>query len=258
MRTFPITGAWKIGVASLCAATIAASAFGQARVKERSRKADDPKPPTDINKAFQNPDVTEFTKRFETESREVYAKRKEVVKALGLKPGDSIADVGAGTGFYAKLFAEAVGPKGKVYAVDIAKPFLKHIADDAKKAGLTQIETIEGSQHSINLPARSVGLVFMSDVYHHFEHHQEVLASIHRALRPGGVLAIIEFDKQKAGATEFVKHHVRAGKEKFIAEIKAAGFEPIETKEAPSFKENFFARFRKIDSAAIGSSRAEP
>ena len=261
MQTFQKSRALRTSVACLFAATIAAgSTLGQVQVqvKEQAKKADGHKPAADINKAFKNPDVDEFTKRFETDSREVYGKRKEVVKAIGLKPGDAIADVGAGTGFYSKLFAEAVGSDGKVYAVDIAKPFLKHIADDAKKLGLTQIQTIEGSQHSTNLPADSVDTVFMSDVYHHFEHHQEVLASIHRALHSGGTLALVEFDKKKEGGSEFMKNHIRATKDEFISEIKQAGFEPIETKKPPAFKENFFARFKKIDARAAGSSKAKP
>src|SRR5919206_3772426 len=77
-----------------------------------------------INKPFENPDVKEFVGKFEVESREVYARRKEIVAACKLKPGMVVADIGAGTGLFTRLFASAVGPEGKVYAVDIAPKFI--------------------------------------------------------------------------------------------------------------------------------------
>ena len=114
-------------------------------------------------------------------------------------------DVGAGTGFYARLFAAQVGPEGKVYAVDIAPAFLKYIADRAKKDGQDKvITTIQGTQDDTKLPPNSVDLVFTSDTYHHLEKPAVVLASIHRALKSGGRLAVIDFDRHE-GASDFVK-----------------------------------------------------
>src|SRR4051812_27170187 len=79
-----------------------------------------------INKPFENPDLTEFLKKFEGESREIAASSKEIVAACKLKPGMMVADVGAGTGLFTRKFATEVGDKGKVYAVDISEAFLKH------------------------------------------------------------------------------------------------------------------------------------
>jgi len=84
-----------------------------------------------INDPFKNPDLKEFQGKFEVESREVYAKRKEIVEHCKLRPGMAVADVGAGTGLFTGPFAAAVGEKGKVYAVDISKTFLEHIAKSA-------------------------------------------------------------------------------------------------------------------------------
>jgi ubiquinone/menaquinone biosynthesis C-methylase UbiE len=203
--------------------------------------------PPEINKAFRNPNVAEYIKRFETESREIYAQREAIAQAVGLKPGMAVADIGAGTGLFTRLFADRVGPEGKVYAVDIAVPFLKHIAAEAKKRGQTQIQTIEGSQESTNLPAGSVDAAFLCDVYHHLEQHPRVLASIHSALRPGGRLVVIEFDRREGISSDFIMKHVRAGKAQFLSEITAAGFEPIKTPDPPRFKENFFAEFRRVE-----------
>ena len=161
-----------------------------------------------INEAFKKPNVRDYVKRFESEKRENYAHRHEIVSALELTPGMSVADIGAGTGFFTQLFAEKVGPTGKVYAVDIAPRFLEHIAAEAKKQGQNQVVTVLGSQDSTNLPRGSVNLVFLSDVYHHLEKPEKTLATIHQALRPGGRLVVIEFDRVEGKSSGFVLEHV--------------------------------------------------
>ncbi len=198
-----------------------------------------------INETFRNPDPKAFVKRFESESREPYARRHEIVAQLELKPGMAAADIGAGTGFFSRLMAEKVGPKGKVYAVDVAKPFLKHIEAEARKQGLNQIVTVLGSQDSTNLPPDSVDVVFFSDVYHHLEHPQKTLATIHRALHKGGRLVIVEFDRVEGRSSGFVLKHIRAGQDVFRKEIESAGFVVIPTPNPPKLKENFFLRFEK-------------
>lgn len=212
-----------------------------------------PKTKTDseINRRFERSgvDVKGFVRRFESEDREVYAKRNEIAKALDLKPGMAVADVGAGTGPFTRLFAEKVGKEGKVYAVDISRDFLKHIAEESKKLGQDQVETILGSQDGTNLKPGSVDLIYICDVYHHFEAPEKMLASIHQALKPGGTFALIEFDRVEGKSSDFVLKHVRASQEEFIQEIEAAGFKLDESRadEAPTFKENFFAKFRRVD-----------
>jgi SAM-dependent methyltransferase len=235
-----------IGLAVAMAIAIVAMA-GRGAWSQEKGKAE---PTKDINKSFENPDVEAYVKRFETESREVFAKRKEIVRTLGLKPGMAVADVGAGTGAFTRLVAEEVGPKGKVYAVDIAPAFLEHIAAEAKKRGHDQVTTIRGTQEATNLPANSVDVAFLVDVYHHVEKPPAVLGSIHRALRPGGHLVVVEFDRRAGVSTPFVLEHIRADKKTFLKEIESAGFERVEVKDAPEFKENFLAKFRKVDKPA--------
>ncbi len=166
---------------------------------------------------------------------------------MGLEPGMSVADIGAGTGFFTRLFAEAVGPKGKVYAVDIAKPFLEHIAREARKQGLENIQTIQGTQESTNLPPDSVDVVFFADVYHHLEDHQAVLATIHKALRPGGRIFLVEFDRREGQSKPFILEHIRADQQTFVKEIESAGFRRVPIEDAPELEENFMAMFRRID-----------
>jgi len=226
------------------AALISASA--QAQTAPPKEGAD-----SEINKPFERPgvDVKGYVRRFESDDREVYAKRNEIAKALDLKPGMAVADVGAGTGPFTRLFAEKVGKEGRVYAVDISRDFLKHIAEESKKLGQTQVETVLGSQDGTNLKPGSVDLVYICDVFHHFEAPEKMLASIHQALRPGGTFALIEFDRVEGKSSDFVLKHVRASQKEFIREIEAAGFklDKSRTGEEPKFKENFFARFRRID-----------
>jgi len=202
----------------------------------------------DINVPFQNPDLPEFLKKFEIESREIYAQRKEIVTACKLKPGMAVADIGAGTGLFTRLIAKEVGPAGKVYAVDIAKTFLEHIAKTSKDEGLKNVETVQCDQVSCKLPANSVDAVFICDTYHHFEFPQRTLASIHQALKPGGQLILIDFKRIPGESSEWTLKHVRAGQEVFTAEIKGAGFKQLD--EVKLLKDNYFVRFEKKEMKA--------
>lgn len=200
-----------------------------------------------INEKFLDPklNVDEWLGRFEVESREVYAARDKVVKACRLKPGHRIADVGAGTGFFSRMFASAVGSDGQVYAVDISPRFVEHIETMAEKDGIKNIETVLGGEHSVRLRPDSVDRVFICDTYHHFEYPQATLASIHQALAEDGELIVIDFERIPGKSREFILGHVRAGKEQFRKEIEAAGFEFVEEVTVPEFQENYFLRFRK-------------
>jgi FkbM family methyltransferase len=201
-----------------------------------------------INDPFKNPDVKSYVDKFETESREIYAQRKEIVAACKLKPGMAVADIGAGTGLFTRLFAAEVGPKGKVYAVDIAPAFIEHIRKSCKEAGLTNVEAIRCSDKSAELPPNSVDLVFICDTYHHFEFPQLTLASIHQALKPGGQLVLIDFRRIEGKSSKWILGHVRAGQEVFTKEIVDAGFREVGQEKL--LKENYFVRFEKVQPPA--------
>ncbi|MGZ3489686.1 MAG: class I SAM-dependent methyltransferase, partial [Isosphaeraceae bacterium] len=143
-----------------------------AQSRPHSKKVD-----PQINAPFQKGSVKNFIKRFETNDREVFVKRREIAEVLDLKPGMAVADIGAGTGLFTRLFADTVGPGGKVYVVDVSKNFLDHIAAGARMRGQPQIDTIRGTQETTSLPAGSVDVAFLCDVYHHLENHEKILAS---------------------------------------------------------------------------------
>ncbi|MCH7227666.1 class I SAM-dependent methyltransferase [Haloferula sp. A504] len=200
-----------------------------------------------INEKFLDPDlkVDDWLKRFEVESREVFDARRAVLAACEVKPGMRVADIGAGTGLYTRMFAEAVGPKGWVYAVEINGNFLKHIQARAKQEGHRNITTVLCPEDSTGLPPESIDLAFLCDVYHHFEYPMSSLASLEQALRPGGVLILIDFIRIEGKSSDWVMGHVRAGEEVFRREIEDAGLKFDAKLTVPGLKENYCLRFVK-------------
>lgn len=200
-----------------------------------------------INDTYLNPaiDAEAQNKGFTAENRETFANRAEIAAAVGLKPGMAIADLGAGTGIYEPIFSKAVGPSGKVYAVDLSKPLLAFIEKSMKEAGITNVATVAGSDKTINLPPNSVDVVFTSDVYHHFEYPQTVLAEIRRVLKTGGQFIVVDYDHIPGVTPPAMLQHVRTDKKTVIAEVTQAGFPPPEEVKISGFKSSFFLRFRK-------------
>lgn len=199
-----------------------------------------------VNTEYLKPDldVTQWVERFEREGREIYDHREAIVAAARIKPGSVMADIGAGTGLFTPYFSRAVGALGKVYAVDIVPAFLDRIKKRATTEGLDNVQTVLCTEHSVELPANSIDFAFICDVYHHFEYPRSSMASLHRALRPGGEVLLVEFKRIPGKSSDWILNHVRAGQEVFTAEIKAAGFEQIQ--EDDLLKDNYVVRFRKL------------
>lgn len=197
-----------------------------------------------INDSFRDPDVKEFISRFEVESRELFARRHEIVAACQIKPGQTVADIGAGTGLFTRLFSDAVGKDGRVLAVDISQKFLDHINTTSREAGHKNVDTLLATADSTGLPPQSVDVAFICDTYHHFEFPLKTMASLQRALKPGGRVVLVDFRRIPGTSSEWVLNHVRAGQEVFEAEIIKSGFE--KTREAPDLlTENYFVVFQK-------------
>jgi predicted methyltransferase len=197
----------------------------------------------EINAPYRNPDYEQWRKSLETESREVYQQRRAIVAAAGARPGMALADVGAGTGLFTRLFAAEVGAAGRVYAVDIARAFIAGNLRRAREAGHDNVIGVESTQHDTRLAPASIDLAFICDAYHHFEQPAAMLASIRAALRPGGTLVVVDFERIPGVSAEWILKHVRAGKAEFRAEIEAAGFRFVE--EVSLMRENYFLRFAR-------------
>jgi ubiquinone/menaquinone biosynthesis C-methylase UbiE len=197
-----------------------------------------------INDSFRDPDVNEFTNRFEVESREIFARRREIVAACQIQPGETVADIGAGTGLFTLLFADAVGKEGRVIAVDISQKFLDHIASASREEGRRNIDTLLATAASTELAPASIDVAFICDTYHHFEFPQKTLASLFQAVKPGGRVILIDFRRIPGTSSDWVLNHVRAGQEVFEAEIIAAGFEKV-SEEPELLQENYFVTFKR-------------
>jgi SAM-dependent methyltransferase len=132
----------------------------------------------------------------EREERQQEERGDLLLRELGLKPGMTVADIGAGTGYYARRMAPLVGSGGSggvVYATDVQAEMLQMLADGARKAGLANIKPVLGGLQSVNLPDNSLDLAIIVDVYHELEFPFEVIESLVRALKPGGRIAYVEY-----------------------------------------------------------------
>ncbi|MFN0056913.1 MAG: class I SAM-dependent methyltransferase [Planctomycetota bacterium] len=231
IRSIPLLRRW------LCVALLLAGCAGTERQSVRPG----------INKEYLDPalNVAKLDKRFSAESREVFTERARVAALLELKPGMAVADIGAGTGIYLELFATAVGPTGKIFAVEIAPPLVDHLRELARVSGWSQVEVVLCREDSVELPNAAIDIAFLCDTYHHFEYPQATLASIHRALRPGGRLVVVDFIREAGVSRAWVLDHVRAGEAVFAAEIEAAGFAQLPKPDTSFLMENYVLMFQK-------------
>lgn len=203
-----------------------------------------------INKGFlaKDLDVEKYVDMFEGESREIYTERHKITDTLGIQPGSTVADIGAGTGFLSVLFAKQAGSSGHVYAVDINPKFLERIDELASEKGLNQIKTVLCTEDSVELPSNSIDLAFICDTYHHFEYPMSTMATLHAAMKPGGELVVVDFIRIPGTSREWILRHVRAGQDVVIEEIEASGFQLIDRGEGIDYlTDNYLMRFRKVD-----------
>lgn len=199
-----------------------------------------------INASYLSEDmiVADWVERLEREGREVADNRDEIVAQIGIEPGIDIADIGTGTGLFLPTLTAAVGPKGKVFAVDIIEKFLAHVDTHIERRGWKKVETVLCTERSTELAPNSIDLAFICNVYHHFEYPNDTLASLHQALRPGGRIVLIDFKRIPGTSADWILNHMRAGQEVFEAEITAVGF--AKTREITDLlSDNYFVIFKK-------------
>jgi ubiquinone/menaquinone biosynthesis C-methylase UbiE len=159
------------------------------------------------------------------ESRQREEDCRTMLKALEVKPGQTVCDMGCGNGFYTLQLARLVGPQGLVYAVDIQPEMLQMLAHNAAEAGLTNIRPVLGTPIDPRLPAAAIDMMLCVDVYHEFSHPEAMLAKIKESLAPAGQLVLVEFRGEDPAVP--IKPLHKMTKQQVRTELEPAGFEMV-------------------------------
>jgi len=181
---------------------------------------------------------------WERPEREQWQKPEQVVQALGVREGMVIADIGAGSGYFSRRFARAVGPSGKVYAVDVDREILAYLQQEARRQGLENLQIIVSREDDPLLPEGSVDLAFFCDTTHHIANRVDYYKTLSRALKEGARMAIIDYPPE-AHAQGFCPHRPEelVPRWQVIQEAEQAGFQLIE--EFTFLPRQYFLVFRK-------------
>jgi predicted methyltransferase len=154
----------------------------------------------------------------EPDGRDREQKPDEVLKLMNVKPGQVIVDIGAGSGYFTRRFAAAVGPSGKAIGVEIDSAMVRSMNADAKRLGLTNYEARLVPPEDPMLAASSVDVIFLCDTYHHITGTAAYFAKVRQALKPGGRLVILDFVRTKENSNHSII------REEVVDELHRAGF----------------------------------
>ncbi len=173
-------------------------------------------------------DIGEYAAMLERPDREGWQKRDKVIAALRLKPGERVADVGCGPGYFAVPIASAVGSAGKVWAVDVEPKMLERTRQHATEAGVSNVELVNCAMDDPGLPVGEVDTIVIVNTYHHFPNRPAYIAKLRAALAPGGRLVNIDFipkpkEERGFGPPEWMQ----IPRAVVDAEMAAAGLVPV-------------------------------
>jgi len=166
-------------------------------------------------------DPAAYIAALEDPKRDAYQKPHEVLAALALKPGEIVADIGAGSGYFALRLAHHVGPTGHVYAVDVSPDMVRHLNQRIHEAGLSNISTILAPPDNPLLP-RPVDRVLFVNVWHHIENQTGYLALLRKTLKPGGQIVMIDFHKRDLPVGP--PAGMKIAREDLVRQMQANGF----------------------------------
>lgn len=190
---------------------LAVSAHGQDAVKRDDHQ---------MHKLHRDPKA--YIGALEDPKRDAYQKPHEVIHALGLKPGEVIADIGAGSGYFTFHLARHVGEKGKVYAVDISPDMILHINRRIREAKANNVVSVLAEPADPLLPDQSVNRFFICDVWHHVENQTKYLSLMKKMLKPGGEIVMIDFHKKELPFGPPLK--MKIAREDLIKQMASNGF----------------------------------
>jgi len=166
----------------------------------------------------------------ERSNREVTQQPEKVLDALKIAPGSTVADIGAGTGYFSVRLAKRVGPQGRVLATDIQPEMLARLSATMQKTGLHNIEPILCTPTDARLPPGQLDLALMVDVYHELAYPEETMAQVRRALKPDGRLVLVEYRGEDPRVPIKPEHKMSVAEAKM--EVEAEGFTLSKVDEA--------------------------
>jgi cyclopropane fatty-acyl-phospholipid synthase-like methyltransferase len=166
--------------------------------------------------------VAQWVRVFDDPTRAEWQKPEELVKALGLEKGMSVADIGAGTGYFNRFLSRAVGAEGKVYAVDTEPEMVAHMKERAEKEGTPNVIPLLAEPADPKLPEGSVDRILIVDTYHHFDDRLQYFDRLKGALKPGGLIAIVDFKYEPLPVGPRREHKLPRGQ--IVGEMEVAGF----------------------------------
>ena len=171
-------------------------------------------------------DIQQYLEHLDRAERDTDQQPARVIEELGLQPGLSVADIGAGSGYFTRRFVQAVTDKGKVYAVDVEPDMLQYAkASIARMSIPATVEFILARPDNPQLPPQSIDLVFLCNVYHHLNDRPAYFSRVRPSLKPGGRVAVIDFyHDARSGDIGFPRKHLVA-REIVIEEMAKAGFQ---------------------------------
>jgi arsenite methyltransferase len=182
--------------------------------------------------------IAELLKRGSTspepDGRDKEQKPDEVLKLMNVKSGQVIVDIGAGSGYFTRRFASAVGPTGKAIGVEISASLVRALNADARRLNLTNYEARLVEPADPLLAARSVDVIFLCDAYHHINERVTYFAKIRPSLKPGGRLVIIDYARTKENSEHSIV------KDEVVDELRRAGFRLAREFHLLSPKQHFF------------------
>lgn len=184
-------------------------------------------------------DIDKWVRMFEDPERVKWQKPAEVIKAMELKQDDVVADIGAGTGYFTRLFAMAVGTEGKAIGLDIEESMVNYMKEDAKKLGLNNYDAKVVPTDDAGLAPNSVDVVFLSNTYHHIANRVDYFRAVAKGLKKDGRVVVVDFYMKSDFGPP--RDH-KLSKAVVLQEMKEAGYRLVKSHDI--LEQQYFLEFK--------------